>query len=76
MVLILAIAQLVLCVGLIIVVLFQPGKQSGLSGAIAGMADTFMAKNKARTWDARLAKITSFLAITFVILTVILNIIK
>ena len=41
---------------LIAVVLLQSGKSAGLSGAIAGGMDTFMAKNKAKTWDAKLAK--------------------
>ena len=41
---------------LIAVVLLQSGKSAGLSGAIAGGADTFLSKNKAKTVDAKLAK--------------------
>lgn len=44
---------------LIAVVLLQSGKSAGLSGAIAGGADTFLSKNKAKTVDAKLAKWTS-----------------
>ena len=40
---------------LIAVVLLQSGKSAGLSGAIAGGADTFLSKNKAKTVDAKLA---------------------
>ena len=42
--------------GLIVIgiVLFQSGKSAGLSGAIGGVADSFMAKNKAKSTDARL----------------------
>ena len=57
------------------VVLMQSGKRSGLSGAIAGGADTFMSKSKAKTWDAKLAKMTKWVALAFVLLTLILNLI-
>jgi len=43
-----------------------------LSGAIAGVADTFMAKNRAKTWDAKLAKMTKWVAIVFMVLTLVL----
>lgn len=55
------------------VVLLQSGKRSGLSGAISGAADTFMSKSKAKTWDAKLAKMTKWVALAFVILTLVLN---
>ncbi len=71
----LTILQLISCLFLIIVVLLQSGKRSGLSGAIAGGADTFMTRTKAKTWDARLAKMTKWVAIVFVLLTLVLNLI-
>ena len=43
---------------LIAVVLLQPGKTAGLSGAIAGGADTFFGKNKARSWEGKLLTLT------------------
>lgn len=61
---------------LISVVLLQSGKRSGLSGAIAGAADTFLSKNQAKTWDARLAKATTWVAVSFIILTLSLSIVK
>lgn len=61
----------IFCLFLIAVVLLQSGKSAGL-GAISGGADTFLAKNKAKTWDARLAKITKWVAIAFMILTLVL----
>ncbi|MDR0248864.1 MAG: preprotein translocase subunit SecG [Oscillospiraceae bacterium] len=61
---------------LIAVVLLQSGKRSGLSGAIAGVADTFMAKNKARSFDARLTKMTKWVAIGFIVVTLALNILS
>ena len=56
--LILSIVDVAAAIFLIAVVLLQSGKSAGLSGAIAGVADTFMAKNRAKTWDAKLAKMT------------------
>ena len=47
-----------LCI--ILVVLFQSGKSAGLSGAIGGVADSFLAKNKAKTIDAKLARATKW----------------
>ena len=58
---------------LIAVVLLQSGKRSGLSGAVAGAADTFLSKNKAKTLDARLAKMTKWVAAGFILLTLSLN---
>lgn len=45
-------------IALIIVVLLQPGKQAGLSGAIAGGAETFFGKNKAKSYEGKLALAT------------------
>lgn len=70
--LILSIIMVVLAVFLIAVVLLQSGKTAGLSGAIAGGADTFLSKNKAKTWDAKLAKATKWVAIAFLVLSLAL----
>ena len=56
-----------------VIVLMQSGKSSGMSGAIAGGADTFLSKGKAKTLDAKLAKMTKWFALAFVLLTLILN---
>ena len=70
--LILSIIDVAACLFLIAVVLLQSGKSAGLSGAIAGVADTFLAKNKAKSWDAKLAKMTKWVAIGFMILTFVI----
>ena len=70
--LILSIVDVAACLFLIAVVLLQSGKSAGLSGAIAGAADTFMSKNRAKTWDAKLAKMTKWVAIGFMVLTFII----
>ena len=58
------------------IVLMQSGKSAGLSGAIAGGAETFLSKGKAKTLDAKLAKWTKWFALAFAILTLALNIVK
>lgn len=75
MLLAITIVQLLTCLFLIAVVLLQSGKKSGLSGAIAGGADTFLVKNKASTMDGKLAKLTKWVALVFVALTLTLNMI-
>jgi len=66
------IIQLVICVTLICIIILQSGKNSGL-GALGGKSDTFLSRNKTKSRDARLALATKWFAGTFVILTVILN---
>ena len=68
-----AILQLLASIFLISVILLQSGKSAGLSGAISGGADTFMSKGKAKTLDAKLAKMTKWVALGFVVLTLVLN---
>ena len=69
------IIQVLLCLALIAVVMLQSGKSAGLSGAIAGGADTFLSKNKAKSVDAKLAKMTKWVAMAFLLLTMALSII-
>ena len=66
------ILQLLCGLAVIAVVLLQSGKSAGLSGAIGGVADSFLAKNKARTWDAKLARATKWVGAVFLLLTLIL----
>lgn len=65
----LTILQLLSALAVTVIVLFQSGKRSGLSGAIAGGADTFLSKGKAKTMDAKLAKATKWVGLAFVVLT-------
>lgn len=67
------ILQLICGLIVIAVVLFQSGKSAGLSGAIGGVADSFMSKNKARSMDAKLARATKWVGAAFIVLTLILN---
>ena len=55
--------------------MLQSGKSAVLSGAIAGGADTFLSKNKAKSLDAKLAKLTKWVAILWIIITLVLSLI-
>ena len=70
--LIITILQLICGLAIILAVLFQSGKSAGLSGAIGGVADSFLAKNRAKTLDAKLARATKWIGAVFLILTLVL----
>lgn len=72
----LTIIHVVISLVLVVVVLMQHGKQQGLSGAIAGGAETFFGKNKGRTIDAMLKKFTAVLAVLFVASSIALTVIS
>ena len=72
--LIVTIIQLLCGLALIAMVLVQSGKSAGLSGTIGGVADSFLAKNKAKTIDAKLARATKWVGAVFVVLTLALNV--
>ena len=71
----LSILFLIASLFLVVVILFQSGKSAGISGAIGGGADNFFAKGKAKTLDAKLAKMTKWVALAFVVLALVLNLI-
>ena len=76
LVLVVTILQLLCGLSIILVVLFQSGKSAGLSGAIGGVADSFLAKNKAKTLDAKLARATKWIGAAFMVLTLALLILQ
>ena len=67
------ILQLLAALILIGIVLFQSGKSQGLSGTIGGIADSYMAKSKAKSLDAKLAKATKWVGAAFIVLTLVIN---
>lgn len=70
---ILIIIYAIICIALTIVVLMQEGKQAGLSGSISGMADTYWGKNKGRSMEGTMEKATRILAISFILLSIVIN---
>ena len=59
---------------LIVTVLLQPGESNGL-GAIAGGAETFFGKNKAKTMEGKLALATKVSAGVFIVCALIVAVI-
>ncbi|NLC84068.1 MAG: preprotein translocase subunit SecG [Ruminococcaceae bacterium] len=68
---ILAIVDILVCIALVLLVVFQEGNSQGL-GAIGGGAETFFGKSKGRSIDALLKKLTSVVAGLFAVLTIAL----
>ena len=70
----LTIIFLAVCIALVVIVLMQEGKSAGL-GSIGGIGDSYWGKNKARSMEGNLVKITRALAVAFLVLAMVLNII-
>lgn len=70
--LIVTIVFIIICVALSALVLLQEGKTQGL-GSISGAAETYWGKNKGRSMEGKLVKITKWLAVGFMILSIVLN---
>ena len=68
----LTILFVILCVAMTVIVLMQEGKSAGL-GAISGAAETYWGKNKGRSMEGNLVRITKVLAILFFLLAIVLN---
>ena len=63
---------ILICIALTALVLMQEGKSAGL-GAISGAAETYWGKNKGRSMEGKLVKITKYLAIGFMLFSIIFN---
>ncbi len=64
---------MIVSIAIIAAVLLQQGRRAGINGAISGGADTFLSKNKARTFDATLARWTKWIAVLFFVLALVAN---
>lgn len=70
---ILTIIFILFCIALVVLVLMQEGKSAGL-GVISGAAETYWGKNKGRSMEGTLVKLTKVCAIVFIVAAIILNI--
>ena len=61
------------CIALVALVLMQEGKTAGL-GAISGAAESYWGKNKGRSMEETLVKLTKVCAVVFIVLAAVLNI--
>ena len=69
---IITVVFILVCVSLVVVVLMQEGKSAGL-GSISGAAETYWGKNKGRSMEGQLVKVTKVLAVLFMVLAAVLN---
>ena len=72
---ILVVLEALCSVALIGVVLMQSGKESGLSGALSGSSDSYLSKNKKGGLDQILATSTKWIALVWVVLTLVLSLV-
>lgn len=71
---ILKVLYILVCISLIGIVLLQQGKVQGLSGAISGAGETYWGKNKARSMEGGLHKATVGIAVAFIVLSLLVNV--
>ena len=69
---ILVVLEVIASLALILIVLFQSGKESGLSGALSGNSDSYMNKSNMGGLDKKLASATKWIALVWILLTLAL----
>lgn len=69
---VLIVVLILISIALTVIVLMQEGKSAGL-GAISGAADTYWGKNKGRSMEGLLVKLTKVAAVLFMVLAAVLN---
>lgn len=69
---VITIVFILVCIALTVLVLMQEGKSAGL-GSISGAAETYWGKNKGRSMEGFLVKLTKVLAVLFMVIAAILN---
>ena len=72
---ILTVLEVIASIALVVVVLMQSGKEAGLSGALSGNTDSYLNKTGKAGMDKMLAKITKWVALAWIVLTLILSLI-
>ena len=70
---VLIVLEVIVSLALILVILFQSGKEAGLSGALAGKSETYMSKGKSANLDKKLAAATKWVALAWVVVTFALS---
>ena len=70
---ILTVLFIIISLVITVIILMQEGKSQGL-GAISGAADTYWGKNKGRSMEGTLVRLTKILGIAFIVLALVLNI--
>ena len=66
--------EVIASVALIVIVLLQSGKESGL-GVVSGNSESYMSKNGSGNWNKKLASATKWVALAWILLTLALSLI-
>ena len=69
---IVTVLYILICIALVIVIILQEGKSAGL-GTISGASETYWRKNKGRSMEGGLVRITQVLTGLFFVLSLLLN---
>lgn len=64
---------ILVCIAIVAIVLVQDGESGGLTGSISGSGETFWSKNKNRSTEGKIQKVTKYLIIAFMVIALILN---
>lgn len=72
---VLIVLEAICSLALIVVVLLQSGKEAGLSGALTGASESYLSKNKKGNMEQMLASSTKWIAIAWVLLTLVLSLV-
>ena len=70
---VLTVVFMIICLIITVVILLQEGKQAGLTGAISGAAESYWGKNKGRSMEGKLEKITKICVVLFFVVSILLN---
>ena len=70
---VLAIVFILVSIAVVGIVLIQDGESGGLAGSISGGGETFWSKNKDRSAEGKIEKVTKYLVIAFMVLALVLN---
>ncbi len=70
---VLTVLFIIISLAITVIVLMQEGKQAGLSSSVSGGSDTYWGKNKGRSAEGALEKVTTILGILFIVIALILN---
>lgn len=70
---ILTVLEVIASIALVIIVLLQSGKEAGLSGALSGNSDSYLSKSGKGGLDKLLARATKWVALAWLVLTLVLS---
>ena len=71
---ILMIAFIIICIAITVIILLQEGKSAGLGSLNSTQSDTYWSRNKGRSKEGMMVKITSVLVLLFFVIAAVLNI--